>query len=75
VHGALSSLGGALGLGFARPRPGADLYANLMGSVVVVWAILRIVKLLPVHGLLDGVERTLFATWQTYALAHGATRP
>ncbi|MEU5725571.1 hypothetical protein [Micromonospora sp. NPDC047738] len=50
------------------------LYANLMGSVVVVWALLRIVQAQPVHGLLDGVARTLFATWQTYALAHGATR-
>jgi hypothetical protein len=50
------------------------LYANLMGSVVVVWALLRIVEPLPAHGLLDGVARTLFATWQAYALAHGATR-
>ncbi|TMR91661.1 hypothetical protein [Nonomuraea basaltis] len=75
LHGALSSLGGALGLG-AMPAldPMQTLYANLMGSVVVVWAFLRIVKPLPVHGLLDGLARTLFATWQAYALAHGATR-
>jgi hypothetical protein len=50
------------------------LYANLMGSVVVIWALLRIVEPLPAHGLLDGVARTLFAMWQAYALAHGATR-
>jgi hypothetical protein len=75
LHGALSSLGGALGLGVLPALdPIQTLYANMMGSVVVVWALLRIVKPLPVHGLLDGVARTLFATWQAYALAHGATR-
>jgi hypothetical protein len=45
-----------------------------MGSVVVVWAVLRIVRPLPEHGLFDGVARTLFAAWQAYALAHGASR-
>ncbi|MFP1630038.1 hypothetical protein ACLB9X_34070 [Streptomyces sp. 5K101] len=75
LHGGLSSLGRALGLGVLPALdPVQTLYANLMGSVVVVWALLRIVKPLPVHGLLDGVARTLFATWQAYALAHGATR-
>ncbi|KPI06061.1 hypothetical protein OK074_4285 [Actinobacteria bacterium OK074] len=75
VHDALSSSGTALGLG-ALPQldPIQVLYANLMGSVVVVWAVLRIVRPLPVHGLFDGVARTLFAAWQSYALAHGATR-
>ncbi|GGW20957.1 hypothetical protein GCM10018980_59860 [Streptomyces capoamus] len=75
VHGALSSLGEAWGLG-ALPAldPMQTLYANLMGSVVVVWALLRIAGPLPLHGLLDGVARTLFATWQAYALAHGVTR-
>ncbi|MDX3767638.1 MULTISPECIES: hypothetical protein [unclassified Streptomyces] len=75
VHDALSKLGDALGLG-ALPAldPIEILYANLMGSVVVVWALLRIVKPLPVHGLFDGVARTLFAAWQVYALAHGAPR-
>jgi hypothetical protein len=45
-----------------------------MGSVVVVWALLRILKPLPVHGLFDGVARTVFAAWQAYALAQGAPR-
>ncbi|MFI0968171.1 hypothetical protein ACH4S8_43540 [Streptomyces sp. NPDC021080] len=75
LHDALSSLGGRFGLGVLPALdPMQTLYANLMGSVVVVWALLRIVKPLPVHGLLDGVARTLFATWQAYALTHGATR-
>ncbi|MGC5016298.1 hypothetical protein ACLQ2R_36515 [Streptosporangium sp. DT93] len=74
LHGALSSLGGALGLGvLPPPDPMLTLYANLMGSAVVVWALLRIVRTLPVHGLFDGAARTLFATWQAYALAGGAT--
>ncbi|WP_225829827.1 hypothetical protein [Streptomyces sp. NK08204] len=75
VHDALSSCGNALGLG-ALPEldPWQVLFANLMGSVVVVWAVLRIVRPLPEHGLLDGIARTLFATWQAYALAHGVSR-
>ncbi|MEV0307274.1 hypothetical protein [Nonomuraea fuscirosea] len=75
VHGALSSLGATLGLGVLPSLdPLQILYANLMGSVVVVWAVLRIVRPLPVHGLFDGVARTLFAIWQAYALSQGVTR-
>ncbi|MEU9120962.1 hypothetical protein AB0C96_14070 [Streptomyces sp. NPDC048506] len=75
LHDVLSSLGSAFDLGALPPLdPMQILYANLMGSVVVVWALLRIIRPLPVHGLLDGVARTLFALWQAYALAHGATR-
>ncbi|WP_460111039.1 hypothetical protein [Streptomyces sp. YKOK-J1] len=74
VHDALSSGGQALGF---EALPELDtwqvLFANLMGSVVVVWAVLRIVRPLPEHGLFDGIARTLFATWQAYALAHGAS--
>ncbi|MFE9997376.1 hypothetical protein [Streptomyces avermitilis] len=75
VHDALSSWGRAWGLG-ALPEldPMQTLYANLMGSVVVVWAVLRLVRPLPEHGLLDGIARALFTAWQAYALTHGATR-
>ncbi|MFD8704253.1 hypothetical protein ACFV1W_16780 [Kitasatospora sp. NPDC059648] len=75
LHGALSSLSTRFGLGtLPALNPFQTLYANLMGSVVIVWALLRIIRPLPLHGLLDGIARTLFASWQTYALAHGATR-
>lgn len=75
LHNALSSLGDTLGMGhLPELDPVQTLYANLMGSVVVVWAVLRIVRPLPVHGLFDGVARTLFAAWQVYALTHGAMR-
>ena len=73
VHDALSSLGDAFGLGVLPALdPMQTLYANLMGSLVVVWALLRIVDPLPVYGLFDGLARGLFALWQAYALAHGA---
>jgi hypothetical protein len=75
VHDALSSLGDALGLGsLPELDPWQTLYANLMGSVVIVWAALRIVRPLPVHGLLDSIARILFSAWMAYALAHGASR-
>jgi hypothetical protein len=72
VHRLLSATGDATGLGgMPALTPVQTLYANLMGSVVVVWSVLRVVRPLPLHGLLDGVARALFALWQAYALAHG----
>jgi hypothetical protein len=72
LHDALSSLGRSLDLGVLPPTdPIHILYANLMGSVVIVWAVLRLVKPLPVHGFFDGIARALFATWQVYAIAQG----
>ena len=68
VHRFLSSYGG-----FPPIDPIQTLFANLMGSVVVVWALLRLFRTLPVHGFYDGIARLLFAAWQLYALAHGAT--
>ncbi len=68
VHRLLSSYGY-----FPPVEPIQTLFANLMGSVVVVWALLRLFRTLPLHGLYDGIARLLFATWQVYALAHGAT--
>lgn len=75
LHDALSHLSATLGLGVLPALdPLQTLYANLMGSVVISWALLRIVRTQPVHGLLDGGTRVLFSSWQAYALAHGATR-
>ncbi|MFD9389546.1 hypothetical protein ACFWBB_02030 [Streptomyces sp. NPDC060000] len=73
VHDALSSWSRAWGLGsFPGLDPVQTLFANLMGSVVVVWALLRLVGTLPVHGLYDGAARVLFSAWLTYAATHGA---
>ncbi|GAA3438567.1 hypothetical protein [Kutzneria kofuensis] len=74
IRQALSALGLALGLG---GMPAADptqvMYANLMGSVVVVWAALRLTGPRAVYGLYDGVARSLFAVWEAYGAVHGAT--
>ena len=71
---ALSALGLALGLG-AMPAadPTGTMYANLMGSIVVVWATLRLIEPRRVFGLYDGVARILFAIWEAYGALHGAT--
>lgn len=75
MHDALSAAGGTLGLGtLPAVDPLQTLYANLMGSVVIVWTLVRLVRTLPVHGLFDGVARVLFACWQAYALTHGGPR-
>jgi hypothetical protein len=72
VHAALDGLSGALGLGaFPALDPMQVLYANLMGSVVVVWSLLRVVRPVRAHGLFDGAARVLFSAWMTHALAHG----
>ncbi|MFI5820949.1 hypothetical protein ACIA8I_17770 [Streptomyces rishiriensis] len=73
VHRLLSSWSSSWGLGGFPPLdPVQTLFANLMGAVVVVWAVLRLVGPLPVHGLYDGAARILFSAWMAYAAAHGA---
>ncbi|HEX8064123.1 MAG TPA: hypothetical protein VF535_13030 [Allosphingosinicella sp.] len=73
VHAALNALGSALGLGaFPELDLMQILYANLMGSVVVVWSLLRLVRPMKLHGLFDGTARVLFSAWMAYALARGA---
>ncbi|UXY34588.1 hypothetical protein [Streptomyces albidocamelliae] len=72
VHRLLSAAGDAAGLGtMPALTPMQTLYANLMGSVVVAWSLLRVLRPVPEHGLLDGMARVLFSLWQAYALAHG----
>ncbi|WP_339503551.1 hypothetical protein [Pseudomonas silesiensis] len=75
LHGLLSGLSLALDLPGALPpfAPMHMLMANLLGSIVCVWAVLRIRDPQQVYGRYDAVARFLFATWQFYALLHGAT--
>lgn len=63
----------ALGLPGAALMPDmtAVLFANLMGSVLVVWSVVRLHLGLAVLGRYDGVARLLFATWQINALING----
>ncbi|TVT92034.1 MULTISPECIES: hypothetical protein [unclassified Pseudomonas] len=53
--------------------PAHVLMANLLGSIVCVWAVLRIRDPQRQFGLYDAAGRALFATWQLYALMQGAT--
>jgi hypothetical protein len=45
------------------------LFACLLGSVVLVWALLRISDPQQRFGRFDGVARLLFSTWMAWALA------
>jgi hypothetical protein len=75
AHSTLSNLSKALGQGDLPPvEPIQTLFANLMGSLVLAWALLRIVRPLPVYGLVDSATRGLFAAWEAYAIvAHGVS--
>ncbi len=59
-------------LGTISPLPPFEpthvLIANLLGSIVVVWSVLRLVRAEPIFGLYDAVARGLFLTWQLYYL-------
>jgi hypothetical protein len=75
LHGALTALSQALDLPGELPAfaPAHMLMANLLGSLVCVWAMLRIRDPQALYGRYDAVARFLFAAWQGYALAHGAS--
>lgn len=74
LHQALGALAGALGVGTLPDfAPEHVLMANLMGSVVCVWSVLRLRRTSVMLGRYDAAARWLFAAWQAYALASGAT--
>ncbi|MBX9410255.1 hypothetical protein K5E40_31920, partial [Pseudomonas baetica] len=75
LHGVLTALSQALDLPgeLAAFAPMHMLMANLLGSVVCVWAVLRIRDPQALYGRYDAVARFLFAAWQGYALVHGAS--
>lgn len=49
------------------------LFANLLGAVVLVWALARIVQAQILLGRLDALARVLFSIWQIYAWLHGVS--
>ena len=75
LHGLLAGLSQALDLPGELPafEPMHMLMANLLGSIVCVWAVLRIRDPQQVYGRYDAVGRFLFSAWQLYALLHGAS--
>ncbi|WP_103311286.1 MULTISPECIES: hypothetical protein [unclassified Pseudomonas] len=75
LHGVLMSLTQLFDLPGELPpfAPAHMLMVNLLGSIVCVWAVLRIRDPQPLYGRYDAVGRFLFAAWQLYALLHGAS--
>lgn len=75
LHSTLLTLSQTLNLPGQLPSfaPVHVLMANLLGSIVCVWAVLRIYDPQLIFGRYDAVGRLLFAIWQLYALAHGAS--
>lgn len=75
LHGLLSSLSQAWNVPGALPpfEPLHMLMANLLGSIVCVWSVLRIRDPQLAFGRYDAAGRLLFAAWQAYALWQGAS--
>lgn len=74
IHDGLGTLSSLVGIPGGLPpfAPEHMLMANLLGSIVTVWAILRLRHTQQRYGRYDAAGRFLFATWQLYAVALGA---
>jgi hypothetical protein len=74
VHAGLGATADALGVAAPPPLDTMQvLFANLLGIVVVVWALVRLRAPSVTLGRHDAAARAGFALAQAYALAHGAT--
>ena len=73
--GGLTGLSAQLGLERAIPviDSTAMLFANLLGSIVVVWSVWRLRHASQRVGRYDACARGLFALWQLYAVSQGAS--
>lgn len=67
----LEKVQGWLGLAGRFPvfDPFQLFFLNLFGSIVVIWAALRIAKPEPLFGLADGIARVMFSSLMLYYLA------
>lgn len=74
ILASLETLSGVLGIpgSFPEFESAHMLMANLLGSIVTVWAILRLRDTQVQYGRYDAAGRFLFATWQLYALVNHA---
>ena len=75
LYGSMGALAQALGLpGTVHPLDATHvMFANLLGSVVVVWSLARVMSPSVRLGRLDGLARFLFAAWQVNAYLSGAS--
>lgn len=71
----LAEVTATLGLPGAMPvlDPLHVLFANLLGSVVVVWSLARLMQPSVRLGRLDALARGLFASWQLYSVTQGGS--
>lgn len=65
-------------LGLSGTLPVLDpthiFFANLMGTVVLIWSVVRLHLNMPVLGRYDAAGRMLFSAWMLYGLAAGMSR-
>ncbi|MCF8177426.1 MAG: hypothetical protein K9J74_02870 [Sulfuritalea sp.] len=75
IHSSLALFHSVIGAPGALPEFDAThvLMANLLGSIVTIWSILRLRTPQILYGRYDAAARFLFASWQIYAVAHGAS--
>ena len=73
LHSVLALAAQGLAGSFPAFDPTHVLMANLLGSIVVIWAVLRLRDPQQQYGRYDAVGRFLFAAWQIYAVMHGAS--
>jgi hypothetical protein len=68
-------VGRPLGLHTAIPHfdPTQMLFANLMGSAVLVWSLARLKFPTQALGRFDALSRALFAVWEIWAVLQGAS--
>lgn len=72
----LGALGLSLGLPGSVPDAGdvfTVMFANLMGSLVVVWSVFRLARPSRAAGAADTAGRILFSLGMAVALIHGAS--
>lgn len=69
----LAQINAALGLTGAIPayQPIFAIFGNLLGSIVLVWAILRLRSPEVRFGRYDAACRALYTIWMVYALTQG----
>ncbi len=75
LYGSMATIARTLHLpGTVHPLDATHvMFANLLGSVVVVWSLARLMSPTIRLGRLDGVARFLFAAWQVNAYLSGAS--
>lgn len=74
--GTITDIHRGLGLSGAVPMiddPFTMLFANLLGSIVVVWSVIRLIRPEPLLGAGDTIGRLLFSAWFAWALGQGAS--